>query len=77
MISSNEDEPLRRIRMELRFEANINDFRVKISKFKGKLDPDEFLEWMYMVERVFEYKNVPDDKRVKLVALRLEKHASL
>jgi len=32
---------------------------------------------MQTVERVFEYKDVPDDKKVKLVALRLRKYASL
>jgi len=41
------------------------------------LDPDEFLECMHTVERVFEYKDVPDDKKVKLVALRLRKCTSL
>ena len=75
--SSNEDEPERRIRMELIFQANSNDFRVEILEFEGKLDPDELLEWMHTVERVFEYKDVPDDKKVKLVALRLRKYASL
>ena len=32
---------------------------------------------MHTVERVFEYKDVSDDKKVKLVALRLRKYASL
>jgi len=41
------------------------------------LDPDELLEWTHTVERVCEYKDVPDDKKVKLVALRLRKYASL
>jgi len=27
------------------------------------------------VERVFEYKDIPDDKKVKLVALKLRKYA--
>jgi len=63
--------------MEPRFQANSNDFRVEILEFEGKLDPSEFLEWMHMVERVFEYKDVPDDKKVKLAALRIRKYASL
>jgi len=29
------------------------------------------------VERVFKYKEVPDDKKVKLVALKLHKYASI
>jgi len=46
-------------------------------EFKGKLDPDEFLEWMQTVERIFEYEEIPEDKKVKLVALKLRKYAPL
>jgi len=63
--------------MEPRFQANSNDFKVEIPKFEGKFDPYAFLEWMHMVEGVFEYKDISDDKKVKLVALRLRKYASL
>jgi len=58
-------------------QASSNDFRVEIPEYEGKLDPEEFLDWLYMVERVFEYKDVSEDKKVKLVALRLCKYASL
>ena len=47
------------------------DFKVEISEFEGRLDPDEFLGWLQTVERVFEYKDVPEDKKVKLAALKL------
>jgi len=30
-----------------------------------------------MVERVFDYKDIPDKKKVKLVALKLRKYASI
>jgi len=50
---------------------------VEVPEFKGKLDPEEFLNWLRTIERVFEYKDVPDDKKVKLVALRLRKYASI
>ena len=49
-------------RPEPRFQANANDFKVEISEFKGKLDLEEFLDWLYTVERVFEYKDVQQDK---------------
>ena len=45
--------------------------------FEGKLDPDEFLECLDTVERIFEYKDVPKDKKVKLVALKFRKYESL
>jgi len=35
------------------------------------------LEWLHIVERIFDYKEVPEDKKVKLVALKLRKYASL
>ncbi|XP_048503161.2 uncharacterized protein LOC125498889 [Beta vulgaris subsp. vulgaris] len=53
-----------------------NDIKVDIPDYDGKLDPDEFVEWIRTIERVFDYKQVPEDKRVKLVALKLRKYAS-
>jgi len=59
------------------FNVSSNDFRVDIPEFEGKLNPEEFRDWLSTVERVFEYKDVPKDKKVKLVALKLRKYASL
>ena len=75
--SSSEDEPTRMSRAEPQMQANTNGFKVEIPEFAGKLDPEEFVDWMHTVERVFEYKDVQEDKKVKLVALRLRKYASL
>ena len=41
------------------------------------MDPDDFLEWLQTVERVFEYKEIPDEQKVKVIALKLRKYASL
>ena len=59
--SSNEDESPRFPRREPRQNNNFNDFKVDIPEFEGHLDPDDFLEWIQTVERVFEYKEVPDE----------------
>jgi len=75
--SSSKEEPIRMARGEPQFHANTNDFRVEVPEFEVKLDPEEFLDWLHSVERVFEYKDVPGDKKVKLVALRLKKYASM
>ena len=75
--SPNEEEPLRRTRKERRQPINSNDFRIEIPEFERMHDPDEFLEWLPTVERIFEYKEVLEDKKVKLVALKLRKCASL
>jgi len=56
-------------------EAHLN-FKVDIPEFEGKLDPDEFLDWLQTVERVFDFKDIPDEKKVKLVALKLRRYAS-
>ena len=53
MSSSNEEEPPRRGRRERRQPTNSNDFRVEMPEFEGKLDPDEFLEWLHTVEHIF------------------------
>ena len=75
--SSNEDESPRFPRRESRQPNNFNDFKVDIPEFEGRLDPDDFLEWIQTVERVFEYKEVPDEQKVKVIALKLRKYASL
>ena len=36
---------------------------VEVPKFEGKLDPDEFLEWLQAVERAFEFKEIPEDQK--------------
>jgi len=50
---------------------------VDILKFKGQLDQDLFLDWLQIVERVFEFNDIPDERKVKLVALKLRKYASI
>jgi len=50
---------------------------VEIPEFEGRLDPDEFLEWFQAMERAFEFKEIPEDKKVKRVALKLRSFASL
>ena len=73
--SPSEDGALRRPRRGRRF--NSQDVKVDIPEFEGQLDPDDFLEWMQTVERIFEYKDVPDGQKVTIVALKLRKYASL
>lgn len=69
--SSSEEEPLKRVKEARRALCNSNDFKVEIPEFEGKLDSDEFLEWLHTVERIFDYKDILEDNKVKLVALRL------
>lgn len=50
--------------------------KVDIPEYDGKLDPDEFVEWLHTVERVFDYKQTTEENKVKIVALKLRKYAS-
>lgn len=54
-----------------------DDIKVEIPDFEGKLQPDEFVDWLQTVERVFEYKEIPEEKKVKIIAVKLKRHASI
>ena len=45
-------------------------FKLDILEFKGCLQPEEFLDWVVAVEEILEFKEVPQDKRVSLVATK-------
>nr|GEU53206.1 hypothetical protein [Tanacetum cinerariifolium] len=51
--------------------------RVEIPKFTGTSQLDEFIEWISTVERVFDLRDIPDNLKVKVVAIKLRKYASL
>ena len=48
--SSSEKEMPRMARGESRNQANTNEFRVEVPEFEGKLDPEEFIDWLNTVE---------------------------
>ena len=58
-------------------ERSYIDFKVDIPEFEGQLDLDLFLGWLQTVERVFEFKDISEEKKVKLVALKLRKYVSI
>jgi len=75
---SGEDKYGRRSRRHHRNkEMTYHDFKVDILEFEGQLDPDLFLDWLQTIKRVFEFKDISDEKKVKLIALKLGKYASL
>ncbi|GKA12572.1 putative nucleotidyltransferase, ribonuclease H [Tanacetum coccineum] len=46
--------------------------RVNIPEFDGNtLNPEGFIDWLVAVEEVFEFKDVPENKRVSLIATKL------
>nr|GEX22574.1 reverse transcriptase domain-containing protein [Tanacetum cinerariifolium] len=51
--------------------------RVNIPKFDGNtLNPKRFIDWLVTIEEVFEFKEVPEKKRVPLIATKLRGRAS-
>lgn len=51
--------------------------RTKIPEFHGSLQPEAFLDWVVTVEGILEFKGVPEDKHVPLVATRLQNRATI
>ncbi|KAK9732699.1 hypothetical protein RND81_04G015800 [Saponaria officinalis] len=59
--------------------SEIHDSQVKldIPDFNGSLNPEELLDWLRSVERVFEYKEYDDVKKFKVATLKFKGYASL
>jgi hypothetical protein len=53
------------------------DMKVDIPDFEGKMQPDDFIDWLTTVERIIDFKDVPENRKVKVVAIKLRKHSSI
>ena len=54
------------------------DFKMDLPTFEGKHDPEEFVNWLQIVERNFELKeNLTEERKMRLVATKLRGYASL
>ena len=50
--------------------------RTEIPEFHGSLQPEDFLDWLATVEEILDFKGVPENKRVPLIATRLRGRAT-
>ncbi|GKC76864.1 putative nucleotidyltransferase, ribonuclease H [Tanacetum coccineum] len=76
--SSSDEEP-DRLRRDQREDKRRwkSGMRVNIPEFDGNnLNPEGFIYWLVTVEEVFEFKEVPENKRVSLIATKLRDRAS-
>ena len=51
-------------------------FKIELPEFSGSLSAEDFVDWLNQVERIFDYHEVPDHKKVKLIAIILRSRAS-
>ena len=58
-------------------EGSQGDMKVELLEFDGKMQCDAFLDWLYTIERIFEFKEFSEERKVKLVAIRLKSYALL
>ncbi|KAL5756982.1 hypothetical protein ACOSQ2_021728 [Xanthoceras sorbifolium] len=57
--------------------AHDGDVKVEVPEFNGKMQGGVFLDWLYTVERIFEFKEFSEERKVKLVAIKGKGYASL
>ncbi|XP_074278018.1 uncharacterized protein LOC141601622 [Silene latifolia] len=61
-----------------RGEQSREEFKVsELPEFVGGTDPEDYLEWERKIERMFEFKDLDDEKCCKYAILRLSRGASL
>nr|GEW16870.1 putative reverse transcriptase domain-containing protein [Tanacetum cinerariifolium] len=71
---SSSDEQPDRLRQNQKEDNRLweSGMRVNISEFdRDTLNPNGFIDWLVTVEEVFEFKEVPKNKRVSLIATKL------
>jgi len=56
---------------------DFRDIKVEPPEFNGNQNPDEYLEWVQALDRIFEAKGYDDAKSFKIASLRLTRYASL
>ena len=56
-------------------ESSRFNLKLDIHDFEGIMQPNDFLDWLNIVERVFEYYEPLKHKKVNLVAIKLHKNA--
>jgi len=49
--------------------------KIDVHNFEGKLQPDQFIKWVEKIDQFFEWKEIPDNRKVKFASLKLTGHA--
>ncbi|XP_074321438.1 uncharacterized protein LOC141657945 [Silene latifolia] len=65
-------------RMQPRRVLQQDEFKItELPEFGGSTDPEDCLDWERKIERMFEFKEIDDEKRCKYAVLKLSRNASL
>lgn len=62
-------------RLARALEGTDRSIQVHVSDFEGKLDPDQYCDWIASLEAFFEWKNLTEERKVQFVATKLKGHA--
>ena len=60
-----------------RIDRNVGSIKLKLSKFYGKTNPEQYIEWEKMVELVFTYHNFSDKKKVLLCIAQFKQYTQI
>ena len=71
--SSDADE----YRRERRNSGDDREIKVDLPDFNGSLDPNDFIDWLHEIERVFEFKGYNEEKKCRVAILKFKGYASL
>ncbi|KAL0313445.1 UNVERIFIED_CONTAM: hypothetical protein Sradi_5743800 [Sesamum radiatum] len=69
------NQPRDRPRRHREEDGGLGGVKVTIPSFKGKSDPEAYLEWEMRVEQIFSCHNYSENKKVKLAALEFTDYA--
>ncbi|XP_074298949.1 uncharacterized protein LOC141629936 [Silene latifolia] len=65
-------------RMQPRRVLQQDEFKIsQLPEFGGSTDPEDYLEWERKIERMFDFKDLDDEKRCKYAILKLSRTTSL
>jgi hypothetical protein len=56
---------------------NLGSIKLKIPAFKGKIDPEAYLEWERKVEIIFDIHRYSKEKKVKLAVVKFTDYAKV
>lgn len=51
--------------------------KTKVSIYEGGLNPEELIDWINGMEKLFNYEEIEDEKKVKFVVTKLKGHVAL